>query len=319
MKRLLFLILITPLISHAQNCISGTDPKSGKSFQVGTTFLAGADKGPGGALNFSKDGDKQSLQFAYNFNVKTSNYSTDKLLLLVKFVNGDVKKFTGNRDTRIYPSPMGISVNFVIDLTENDILYFKNNQTTNFKICYQGDESNGYDTEIDNKTAINIIKSLDCIVPVAGHIQNCISTNDPKTGKHMKSGVTMLKDTTDLGTVAFTRFDNDAILLIQRSFVMKQPLKESEYNTEKSLLQIKFANGDIKNFRLNWRSVMMPLPDGLMIVLSTDLTDIDLTYFKQNAIVLIKAYNKGNEDKGYNTIITADQAAEIMHSVSCIE
>lgn len=319
MKKIMFLLFLIPIISHSQNCITNSDPKTGKNVEVGSTFLNNDIKKNSGVISFIKFGDKAFLSFSNIFDVKTTNYNTNKLILIVTFINGTTKKFSPNADTRIIPMPTGIMVAFTADIIQDDISYFKNNLTTNFKMCYQGDEANGYNTEIDKDVANNIIKSLACIIPSTGPMPNCISTIDKATGKHMKSGITLLKGTTSFpGSVRFTRYDNDNFFEFNRDFVLKEPLKEP-MDAEKLVLQIKFGNGEIKKFAAGPMSIILPSPDGEIINMRLDLAEADLVYFKQNPITLITVVDQSDESKKYVTLITAEQGNEIISSISCIQ
>jgi hypothetical protein len=319
MKKILLFLLLIPIISHAQNCISSTDPKTGKNVEVGSTFLKDTIKNSIGVISFAKFGDKEFGSFAKSFKVKTSNYSVSDLLLLIKFNNGGIKKFTGNKDTRILPLPEGIMVGFDFDMSQEDISYFKNNPITNFKICHQGDEANGYDTGIDDTGANNIIKSLACIVPLTGRAPTCISTIDKETGKQVKSGITNLKDTTNFGgTFSFTKYDSTVFLEFRRDFILKEVSKKP-VDADKLVLQIKFANGDTRMFAAGQMSIILPSPDGQIINMRIDLTKTDITYFKQNLIMLITVIDPNDESKKYATPITADQGDEIMNSINCIQ
>jgi len=319
MKKILFLLFLIPIISHAQNCISGNDQKTGKSIQSGVTFLNDTVKNTAGVISFMKFSDKAFISFNNMFIVKTINYNTDKLILIVKFGNGDTKKFIANTDTRILPLPNGIMVGFTADITNDDISYFKANPSVNFKISYKDDEANGYNTEIDKDVANNIIKSLACIVPSTVPMPNCISTIDKRTGKPMKSGITLLKGATSFpGTVKFTRYDSDKFFDFTRDFVLKEPLKEP-MDAEKLALQIKFSNGEIKKFETDPMSIILPSPDGELINMRIDLTDADIAYFKQNPMLLITLIDRSDESKQYVTPITADQANTIINSINCIQ
>jgi len=319
MKKIFLLLFLIPIISHAQNCISGNDPKTGKNVQTGVTFLKDGTKNTAGVISFIKFGDKEIASFTNTFKVKTSNHSTNNLVLIVKFSNGTTKNFIGNSDTRILALPDGITVGFDFDISQEDISFFKENPITSFKICYKGDEAHGYVTEIDGDRSNDIIKSLACIVPLTSRAPTCVSTIDKETGKHIKSGITDLKDTINFGgTFRFTKYDSTAFLEFNRDFTLKQPLKKP-VNADKLFLQIKFRNGEIRVFAAGQMSIIIPSPDGEIINMRTDLTKADIAYFKQNPIVLITVVDPNDESQKYATSISADQSNEIMNSISCIQ
>lgn len=163
MKKLLLILLLAPALLKAQ-CITKKDAFTGKEIKSGITFLIAAIPGSP-VFGFGKNGDDPAaLAFSFTVDLKPSSFDTQKMLLMIKFVSGDVKKFHANKQTTVIAQTNNVIVGFAADITPEDISYFQLNQIAAIRLCYTGDESVGYDTEISEGKAKKIIKSVACIL-----------------------------------------------------------------------------------------------------------------------------------------------------------
>jgi hypothetical protein len=164
MKKFIIILFLAPVLSYAQGCIVTQDPKTGKEAKSGVTFLINPIDNSGGTIAFAKLSDKIHLDFVHTFNSKGSN-KNGKMYLIVKFTNGETKKFICNKVVKMPVSDDIINLGMAdIEITEFEISYLSKNVITSIRACYQDDESIGYDLAIDPTEANNIIKSVECIL-----------------------------------------------------------------------------------------------------------------------------------------------------------
>lgn len=163
MKKILFSFLILPSIGFTQNCFSKKDAFTGNEIKIGTTYLVSVLAPQAPSFYFMSDGNELFIGFSFSADLKPSDFDTEKMLLLVKFQNGIIKKFTSAKRTAVVKMGNGIMAAFYGNLNVDDLSYFKTNQVSSIRLSYKGDESVGFDTEIANSKAKKIIKSIDCI------------------------------------------------------------------------------------------------------------------------------------------------------------
>jgi hypothetical protein len=150
------------------------------------------------------------------------------------------------------------------------------------------------------------------LIPIISKAQLCQTSKDPKTGEVSKMGFAFLKNK---GNVVFLTSGNEKYLNFVQTFLSKNP----QYDTENLILIIKFANDEIKTFAASGLANIYQAPNGITIDLTIVLKDSDSVYLLHNPTTLFRVCYKGDEDKGYDTPITVDDASAIMKSAGCIQ
>ena len=156
MKSLLFLLFFIPVVSHAQNCITNKDPKTGKNVKTGVAFLTDTIPNTSGEIIFTKASGKLNLNFTCVFTLKDNDKSNEKLTLNLKFANGNIKRFKSNSTSKISDTSGLVFLGLDIDLSQQDIAYIGKNAISSIRVSKGEDDRKGYYKPIDDADAQDI-------------------------------------------------------------------------------------------------------------------------------------------------------------------
>jgi hypothetical protein len=154
------------------------------------------------------------------------------------------------------------------------------------------------------------------LAPFAGFGQNCSQQKDPKTGKMVHTGLTVLKDSTgkENAAVGFTKLGSQASLTTGAPFKTTNVRK----NAVQMQLVVTFADGSTKRFTGNKHTQLIPEPGGVAVVFLTNLTTDEVAYFGKHAIVSETFYYAGDQTNGLTFRLSPADGEIVMQSVTCI-
>ena len=164
MKKLLFILLLTPFIVSAQ-CVTKKDSITGRVTIEGTARL-----GPG-TLNLRAPKlyfTKQDSSFAIGFEYiapqsREEDFDFKRMRLLVKFEDGTIKRypagalsgFGGERGRRTFV--------FQAAMSYADVLYFRDFNVTFMRLSLDGDESRGQEPSLGENASLKIKRAAACV------------------------------------------------------------------------------------------------------------------------------------------------------------
>jgi hypothetical protein len=163
MKKLIILSLITlfSLSAYSQTCTTTTDKFTGKETKVGFISLISSFIPTPPLFGFAKVDTTYSLSFVFSAQLTADNFDKEKMMCMVRFSDGVIKKYHSNSISAISSTPTnGVMVAFYGTLSKEDLFYFRDNAVAAIRFSYKGAEDFGYDTNINESKAKKIIKAV---------------------------------------------------------------------------------------------------------------------------------------------------------------
>ena len=164
MCKLLFPLLILPFLAHGQMCLTVKETYTGEPMTTSAAYFEQSETVTDTSLFFNKGNNKISLGFNFLSDMKPSDFDVQNILLLVKFANGETKKFYTKGLTKLLGYHDQILVMFYSAITEDDIEYFSKNPVTSLRFCYNGDEAIGIDVDVYKRRSKRILAAAKCIL-----------------------------------------------------------------------------------------------------------------------------------------------------------
>ncbi len=162
-KKFLLILLLAPCIGSAQ-CVTQKDSITGQTTVKGTARL-----GPGSidvrmpVLYFVKQDTSFVIGFEYIAHQSREDFDFKRLLLLIKFEDGTIKRYHANKFSGIGGVPGQLTFIFNAAMTYSDVLYFRDFNVTFIRLSLDGNEGYGYEPRVSENTSSRIKKAAKCV------------------------------------------------------------------------------------------------------------------------------------------------------------
>ncbi|HEX3386379.1 MAG TPA: hypothetical protein VHS53_14360, partial [Mucilaginibacter sp.] len=121
------------------------------------------------------------------------------------------------------------------------------------------------------------------IAPLAGFAQNCSHQKDPKTGKEIRIGFTVLRDSAgkESAAVGFTKRGSYISLAAGAQFKTTNVHKSAQHMS----LVVTFTDGSTRRFTGNKHTQLLFETGVVDVMFTADLTADDAAYFGKHTLV----------------------------------
>jgi len=163
MKKLLLILFLAPCIVSAQ-CVIQKDSITGRTTIKGIARLgAGSIDLRMPVLYFAKQDTSFFIGFEYVAPQSREDFNFTRLLLLVKFEDGTIKRYHAGPSSGIGGVPGRLTFVFSATMSFADVLYFRDFTVTFIRLSLDGNEGYGYEPPVRAGTSLKIKNAAACV------------------------------------------------------------------------------------------------------------------------------------------------------------